>query len=178
MGRRKWSNRSIVEDSLTISIQWLKENGYLVGFKSGNLQWRDSSGEITSSIGIHVRISMDEVLASHIRFVYSRKDTLTEQQQEFDYKAEIIRTKCQYGGYRYWFLCPLLKNGQKCNRRIGKLYVPPGEDVFGCRQCHHLTYQSSKESHRFDRLYKNIMSGIAGTTRSSAVEKRTYNKSK
>ncbi len=51
-----------------------------------------------------------------------------------------------------WFLCPLLKrNGTPCERRCRKLYCPPGGKYFGCRVCYNLTYQSSNESHEFDR---------------------------
>jgi len=39
--------------------------------------------------------------------------------------------------FRHWFKCPL------CGRRSFKLYLPPGGTVFGCRDCHHLTYTSS-----------------------------------
>jgi hypothetical protein len=42
------------------------------------------------------------------------------------------------GGKRYWFLCG-------CGRRVGRLYLPTGERVFGCRHCYNLTYRSSQE---------------------------------
>ena len=57
-------------------------------------------------------------------------------------------TRPNYGGVRWWFLCPILKNGLACNRRTGRLYLPRREKYFGCRQCHNLTYASSQENHR------------------------------
>ncbi len=35
--------------------------------------------------------------------------------------------------------------GRRCGRRVGKLYLPPGEAYFACRECHQLTYQSQQE---------------------------------
>ena len=46
-------------------------------------------------------------------------------------------TQLREGVFRHWFKCPL------CGRRSFKLYRPPGGTVFGCRDCHHLTYTSS-----------------------------------
>lgn len=37
-----------------------------------------------------------------------------------------------------------------------KLYLPPGEHRFGCRQCHDLTYESSQESHMTDKLAASV----------------------
>jgi len=44
-------------------------------------------------------------------------------------------TRCHYGGWRAWFLCPRLG----CGRRVRVLY---GGAYFACRQCHDLTYDS------------------------------------
>lgn len=61
-------------------------------------------------------------------------------------------TPTQFGGKRWWFTCPLLKDGKTCGRRVGKLYIPPCEKYFGCRQCHNLTYDSCQQSHLWQRL--------------------------
>src|SRR5262249_38010382 len=33
-----------------------------------------------------------------------------------------------------------------CERRVGRLYLPPGERAFGCRSCYNLTYRSTQTS--------------------------------
>ncbi|MCA9947859.1 MAG: hypothetical protein KC449_30465, partial [Anaerolineales bacterium] len=53
---------------------------------------------------------------------------------------------CNFGGHRYWFICPLTANGRYCGRRVGKLYLAPGSRYFACRHCQNLTYRSSQES--------------------------------
>jgi len=61
-----------------------------------------------------------------------------------------------FGGVRYWFICPLVINGRPCGRRVGKLYLPPGGKYFGCRHCYNLTYRCQKEhDSRVDALLKN-----------------------
>jgi hypothetical protein len=47
-------------------------------------------------------------------------------------------------------------SGQACNRRVGKLYFPPGGRYFGCRHCYCLTYRTVQEhDKRVDALRKN-----------------------
>ena len=58
----------------------------------------------------------------------------------------------QFGGCRWWFRCPLMRDGAPCLRRAGKLYLPPNARYFGCRQCYDLTYRSSQEAHYFERM--------------------------
>jgi len=47
----------------------------------------------------------------------------------------------------------LIINGKPCQKRVGKLYMPPGSIYFGCRECHDLVYLSSRESHRWDNMW-------------------------
>jgi hypothetical protein len=58
-------------------------------------------------------------------------------------------TPCNYGGERRWLLCPT------CLKRVAKLYRPPDEVLFACRQCHQLTYRSTQcHDAKLDRLLK------------------------
>jgi hypothetical protein len=71
--------------------------------------------------------------------------------QELVERVPLLTTRPNYGGARFWFACPFSsKTGEPCRRRVGRLYLPPGELRFGCRQCHALTYKSSQESHRYE----------------------------
>lgn len=58
---------------------------------------------------------------------------------------KLTRTPCNYGGWRYWLLCPT------CGRRCGKLYKPYYGWRYACRGCHDLTYTSAQEAHEYDR---------------------------
>jgi hypothetical protein len=68
-------------------------------------------------------------------------------------RVELLTTEPNFGGVRWWFACPFTIEGERCNRRVAKLCLPPGEHEFGCRTCHDLTYRSSQESHKYDSLY-------------------------
>jgi hypothetical protein len=47
-------------------------------------------------------------------------------------------------------------NGRPCQRRVGKLYLPPGGRYYGCRHCHALTYTSCQEHDKgVDFLLRN-----------------------
>lgn len=65
-------------------------------------------------------------------------------------------TRTQFGGERTWLVCHHFREGQRCNKRVGKLYLPEDETVLGCRECHDLTYRSSQTAHREERLTKRI----------------------
>jgi hypothetical protein len=58
----------------------------------------------------------------------------------------VVRTRCNFGGHRYWFRCPGVLDGRLlCRRRATALYRPPGAERLACRQCHDLTYASVQQ---------------------------------
>lgn len=54
--------------------------------------------------------------------------------------VRIKPTQPNYGGKRWWFMCP------DCDRRAGKLFLPPRRLHFRCRACHDLSYESAQNS--------------------------------
>jgi hypothetical protein len=156
MGRYSWSGRNMVEECRSISINWLYRHDYLCGFKSGGLQWKNSSSEVTGSIDIQISIDEINLDKNYLRLFYTQTDYFTKEKKEYDYKIQIVTTPCNYGGVRYWFRCPLIVNGKFCGKRVGKIYLPPLGKYFGCRTCHNLSYRSCKEhDKRVDALSKN-----------------------
>jgi hypothetical protein len=154
MGRCSWSDRSTVEECLSIDIPWLSRHGYFCGFKRGGIEWKNSLGEVTSSIGVQVSV-VEGFGGSYVRLQYSQTSNYTGEKTELDYKIELVTTPCNFGGVRYWFICPLVTNSRACRRRVAKLYLPPGGKYFGCRHCYNLTYESCKEhDKRVDVLRK------------------------
>jgi hypothetical protein len=91
--------------------------------------------------------------------------------RELTERVCLLATKPHFGGVRWWFACPFSSQGrERCGRRVGKLYLPPGELRFGCRRCYVLTYRSSQESHRYDRLC-TLMAGEASGEAFGAVRR-------
>jgi len=66
-----------------------------------------------------------------------------------------------FGGVRWWFSCPCDTDGSPCQRRVRKLYLPPGATAFGCRSCHKLTYTSAQtHDHRINLLAKKPIDAL------------------
>jgi hypothetical protein len=135
-----------VEDSLSFSIynvigkkKWLYPH-------SSTLHW-SINGEPTSSIGYRVEIINEEL---YLDLDYNHNAEPVKE------RIRILKTPQPYGNFRYWMFCPLLRNGYTCNRRCHKVYSSPGQKYFGCRKCMNLTYQSCKDSHKYDSFYARI----------------------
>ena len=78
-------------------------------------------------------------------FDYTITEWASGEKKDMNYPVRLTTTKCNFGGIRYWFICPLVVNGRSCNRRVGALYLPPNGEYFGCRHCYDLTYKCQKE---------------------------------
>lgn len=130
-----------------IEIRWLKKYSYLDGWKSGVIKWTSGWDGSESSIGIMGRVSEDD---AYIKLTYTQTDQ-DGIKKDFDYKVYLARSPCNYGGVRYWFICPLSANGKPCDRKVGVLYK--NGDYFGCRHCYNLTYASKNENRRYKNYY-------------------------
>jgi len=147
MGR--YSFRDTVEDCKSISVFWLNKYDYFCGWRSGGMKWTNYAGEETSSIGFQVSAGDNE---GYIRFQYTQTDRSSGVKEELDYTNRLVSIPCNYGGKRWWFICGLIVNDVYCGRRVGKLYLAPGNKYFGCRHCQDLTYESCRDSHKFDKM--------------------------
>lgn len=154
MGRWSWSIRNTVEECRSIDIPWLKQKKYFNGFMGGTVEWK-INGKVTSSIGIQVSTQENDNCENYIRMFYAQTDN-SENKTNFDYNIRLVTTPCNLGGFRYWFICPLIINGNPCGKRVSKLYLPSGGKYFGCRHCYNLTYQCQKEhDKKVDFFLKN-----------------------
>ena len=156
MGRYSWSNRVTVEECKILSVNDMTRDGV---FRKGpgNLwtsKWVDSKGKETNSIGSCVNSDDNGGLCLDVSYNISKQSS--DKLRQLNYRIELEFTPCYFGGLRYWFVCPLTKNSIPCSRRVGKLYLPPGGQYFGCRHCYNLTYRSQKEHDKtMDFLKKN-----------------------
>ena len=149
MGRWAYSDRRTVEECKEITVKFLNEHHFFDGsVRWGGMRWI-RNGEQTGNINFVVSTADGD---EFIHFQYTVTDRYSGEKNSFDYKARLDWIPCHFGGRRWWFICPLVVSGRACNRRVGALYLGNG-DYFGCRHCYNLTYESSKESHRFDRMF-------------------------
>jgi len=152
MGRWPYSNRRTVEKSKAITTKFLKKNNYFTGgTQRGEITW-SFNGEKTGSIGIIVSTGKG---SEYIRFQYVQIDQETKEATRMGYKVQLTSTQTPAShNIKWWFICPQVVNGHACGKRVGSLYLE--EKHFGCRHCYNLTYTSSQESHKFDRLFWDI----------------------
>jgi len=150
MGRYYWDKKDTVEDCRSVSISFLKKRGFFSEpcCMWGTIFWKNCYGEQTASIGVAVSTLGGD---HHVRFWYTTTDRNSGERTEYDYKVTLTTTPCNFGGVRYWFICPLTRDGVYCGRRVAKLYKAPGGSYFGCRHCYNLSYESRNES-RLGRL--------------------------
>lgn len=78
--------------------------------------------------------------------------------------VQLHRTEPQFGGVRWWFLCP------DCQRRVLYLCLPQNAHHFSCRSCHNLSYESTQSSHSAsERHFQGLAREIGITTREARL---------
>jgi hypothetical protein len=134
--------KDTVESALSLDILDLQKNGFLA--LAAGILWQiewTSNGKPCSSVGYVLEKRGGVPVSMRLQYTTSDGDP-----RSYDYWVSITSTSCNYGGVRFWFICPGWKNGVPCRRRCRKLYLSPGEHVFACRVCHELTYESTQKS--------------------------------
>ncbi len=144
--------RQEAESSHRLSIFWLKKRGYFnkdYSYQSGGITWSYGLSDNKNSIRFSIHRDNWGTLKEdvYIRLIYTHTDHWTGEKSDMDLKVPVTTTPCNYGGVRYWFICPLYKNGQYCGRRVGVLYSVG--KWFGCRHCGNIAYQKQFEGGKY-----------------------------
>lgn len=121
--------KTTVEDCFELDMVYLKREGYLSDSSIGKMSWKDLCSEREALVCSSLREASISVLLEGLKTVY-----------------EINSLGCTYGGRKWYISCHV------CGRRCRKLYLPPEEGFFACRQCHKLTYllQASHKTSGYD----------------------------
>ena len=130
--RYYYNRKPTAEESCDITIFKLKKWGMLSsGQTTGKTSWTSSmTGKITTLL-----LLVDVTDEPFVIFMY----TLTDRdgnETKYDQTVPLETTPCNFGGERYWFLCPV------CYSRVGALFLIPGDVNFACRHCNNITYLS------------------------------------
>lgn len=110
--------------------RWAKE-GYLKRYQSFTWLWTCNGEEVAK---ISVRTEPGRVWLKY------RSRSCGSEWADHEYPVQLSDSDCHFGGRRQWFLCP----ARGCGRRVAILY---GGEIFACRNCHRLTYQSQREDY-------------------------------
>ena len=147
-GSGRGNGRPTVNSSLRIDLAWMLRTGQ-AGEGShirGSLHWT-CGGRDSGSIGYAAKMHEPGQERLELTFTNTRQGEREQMRQT----VRLTHTLPNYGGKRWWMLCPV--NGQ----RVGKLYLPPGGDIFASRKAWRLGYQSQRDAPRdrvFERLFR------------------------
>jgi hypothetical protein len=132
-GRRKQRARKTVESYLTLDVNLLAEKGCLRPGCSSTCKW--TVGNEIASINLRA-----EAGRLHLSYAMRVGDGEREDLAE---TISIVHLRCRFGGGRAYFVCPGLREGTVCGRRIIKLHL--SRRYFLCRHCNKLGYASQYE---------------------------------
>lgn len=139
---RRSGRKTTVEESLCLKIGGFR--GQLFPGASGRVTWSLSQDSI--------EWSLDWRSAPVLVLKY-----FLAGEHPVQIPVPLQTTPAHFGGRRWWFSCPMVEEGRRCNRRSANLYLPPGGGWFACRDCHDLAYRSGQQAYRFDRLLKQVL---------------------
>ncbi len=140
-----------VEDSLVLSVSALvRKRALVAGARTaGSWCWTyEGNNEPHATISYEADLRNRD--AAWLRLDYRANG------EPVDYRIRLDATKPNYGGLRWWFICPLARQDGGPPRRLAKLYLPPGGRYFGSREGYGLTYTSCQESGKFRGLYRRL----------------------
>ena len=140
-----------VEDSLALSVSALfRKRALVAGARTaGSWGWTyEGDNEPHATISYEADLRNQD--AAWLRLDYRANG------EPVDYRIRLDTTRPNYGGLRWWFICPLVRQDGGPPRRVAKLYLPPGGRYFGSREGYGLTYTSCQESGKLRGLYRRL----------------------
>lgn len=137
----------VADDCLRLYASDFDAHKWSISARScGTVQWRLSTdGKVIAAIAYEFR--PDAGPRGSIMLRYCIADTIGGK---VELAIPLTVTRPFFGGLRYWFSCPGQTPDGACGNRVRALYLPPSGTEFACRDCHNLTYASSRMSHAFD----------------------------
>lgn len=133
-GSSRWNDhekRRTAEDCIYLDVCHLVREGAISPHHThtSRVQWSLRGRQVAEAL-LHTKT---RATMGHVVLLYTAYGTEVQ---------DIIRlatTRPYFGGVRWWFTCP------GCNRRVGRLYLPPHEQHFRCRCCYGLAYASAQQ---------------------------------
>lgn len=169
---RSHGGRPTTSDCRALDIRRLRQRGRLEPGQAFAWQW-SSNGTPLGSIGIWTE--RDRILLKY------RHQPSGKEWQEIETPIRLDFTKCNLGGNRCWFRCPIWN----CGSRVAVLYMG-SKGLFACRRCYRLCYESQRENYgdratrRADKIrerlgwFPGILSGDGPKPR--GMHWRTFNR--
>ena len=127
--RWRYGAKSTTDNYRSLDVRrWAREGMLRPGYR-GSWQWL-RNGDVVASVWMSAE-------QERVTLTYRRRSNGGDWKDE-EYPVRIVRTPCNLGGARPWFVCP----AHGCGRRVAILH---GGGIFACRRCHQLAYASTRE---------------------------------
>jgi hypothetical protein len=143
--------KATTDDALALSISRLVRKRALVdgGATAGAWHWSYPGDEAPfATIGYTADLRDSEDAWMRLRY---RADG-----EPMNYVVRLVCTRPNFGGRRWWFVCPIARGDNGPPRCVAQLYLPSGARYFGSRQAYGLTYRSCQDSGKNAALYGRI----------------------
>ena len=126
-GSGRVGERKLITNLRFLNVRWMNKQGLLKSKGIKTINW-SCNGKPWGEMEVMVEVG-------YIRLIYkeSRNDGPWEAK---DVKIKLLKTPCRFGGYQYWFECPV------CRRRVCCVYL---SEAWCCRHCARLAYPSENE---------------------------------
>ncbi len=119
---------------------WMEDTTY----SESEYLWLPKNKTLT----VDLRITASPIHKNKLKFTHAGRTTVWSDEHdrqirdsvEKSYIVNLTKAPRKYGGFQYYFVCPLAHNGLPCHRDVSMLYLPPGATLFGCRHCYNLSY--------------------------------------
>lgn len=140
----------VAEEALRIDIAWMVRTGRAApgSLVWGKLGWT-CRGEPSGEIDYTCDMLDLENATLELRFNVTRRST--GEVNSHRQRIVLSYTVPHFGGKRWWMHCP------RTGERVGKLYCPPGAELFASRKAYRIGYRSQRVTRRdaiFERLFR------------------------
>ena len=135
--------RKVAENTNSLSVFYLKKHGYLPqkeSYTRGRIIWTYEHEDEENSMGFLVKTGN---IGGYVELIYTNTNYQSGEETDMRYKVPLVITPCNYGGRRYWFLCPLSSHEMPCKKRVAVMYGVG--KWFGCRHCANVAYRAQFE---------------------------------
>jgi hypothetical protein len=142
VGQHRWTSRYTVEECLPLDVERMRREGTF-GCPPGTIRtilWKNSWGGNQAMLAFE--IVLDPAWGMALSIDPELANIPPALKLPAKYLVPIATTRPHFGGIRFWFRCPVARDGKPCGKLAGRLYLPPEQQVFACRDCHNLTYAS------------------------------------
>ena len=133
------------EECLRLTVSDLRDSGIVSGKADDVLfSWKTSEkeGDVAT-----VRVRVASRSSTRIVACLAYTVHLDGKPHEVSESIHLVKA-AKNEGANWWIRCHAHVDGEACDRQVGTLYLPPGQQYFACKHCHDLAHPWSKKGEK------------------------------